>query len=71
MFISKKRALVSAIISLLFEIYAFSFVPRNINIIATRTLPRQILDYVINFVLFFVVAYLILTPLSYLLKKKK
>jgi len=67
-FISKKRALVSAIASLLVVFYAFNFVPRNINIIATRSILRQILDYCLNFVIFFIVAYLVLTLIAFLIK---
>ena len=69
MFISTKRGIVSAVLSLLFIFYAFNFVPRNINIIATRSLPRQIFAYVLNFVIFFIVIYLIATLIAYLAKK--
>ncbi len=69
MFLSPKRGIVSAILALILEFYAFNFVTRNANIIATRTLPRQILDYSLNFVIFFVVFYLVLTLAAYLMKK--
>lgn len=65
--LSKKRALISAIISLTFVFYAFNFVPKNINIIETRSLPRQIFGYGLNFVLFFIVIYLILTLIARLI----
>jgi hypothetical protein len=65
----KIRGIISAVLALLLEFYAFNFVARNINIITTRTLSRQILDYAFNFVIFFIVFYLILTLARYLIKK--
>lgn len=69
MFISEKRGIISAVLALILDFYAFNFVPRNINIIATRTLLVKIADYAFNFILFFVVFYLILTLIAYLAKK--
>jgi hypothetical protein len=69
MFLSLKRGIVSAILALVLEFYAFNFVTRNINIIATRTFTRQIFDYAFNFVIFFIVFYLVLTLATYLIKK--
>ena len=69
MFISIKRGIISAVLSLLLEFYTFNFVPRNIDIIATRSLSRQIGDYVLNFLVFFIVFYLVLTLGAYLIKK--
>ncbi|HBL51798.1 MAG TPA: hypothetical protein DDZ05_01055 [Candidatus Blackburnbacteria bacterium] len=70
-YISKKRALASAIISLLFVFYAFNFVPRNINLLETRSLLRQLLAFGLNFVLFFIASYLILTLIASLIPHSK
>jgi len=69
MFISIKRGIISAVLSLLLEFYTFNFVPRNIGIMATRSLSRQIGDYMLNFLVFFIVFYLVLTLGAYLIKK--
>jgi hypothetical protein len=69
MFISIKRGMISAVLSVLFEFYSFNFVQRNINILATRSLSRQVADYVLNFLVFFIVIYLVLTLGAYLIKK--
>ena len=68
MFLSTKRAIWSAVISLIFVIYALNFVNRNVSIIAQRTLNRQILDYIVNFLIFFIAVYLILWLIEYLIK---
>ncbi len=68
-FISKSRIIVAGIISALFVFYFFNFVPRNINIVASRTLAVQIFDYVLNFAIFFVVIYLISCLFTYLYQK--
>ena len=68
MFLSTKRAIGSIVATLVFEFYVFNFVPRNINIIATRSVGKQIFDYILNFIIFFVVAYLVLTLIAYLIK---
>ncbi len=60
LFLSSKRAIWSAVISLLLVIYAMNFVLRNVNILAERTPSRQIFDYILNFLIFFCVAYLLL-----------
>jgi len=52
-----------------FEFYAIYLVPRNINVIAARSLARQIGDYVLNFLVFFIAFYLVLTLGAYLIKK--
>lgn len=66
MSISKRRVVVAAAIALLLGFYVFNFVPRNINVLSTRPLARQIFAYVLNFALFFILAYLFLTLLAYL-----
>lgn len=68
MFISLKRAIWSAVGAIIVDFYAFNFVPRNINIIATRSLSVQILDYIFNFAMFFAAIYLIVTLIVYLIK---
>lgn len=68
MSISKKRVVVAAAIASLFAFYVFNFVPRNINVLSTRPLARQIFAYVLNFALFFILAYLFLTLLAYLVR---
>lgn len=59
---------VAGAVALLVEFYVFNFVPRNINILATRSLARQTFAYVLNFALFFILAYLFLTLLAYLVR---
>ena len=69
MFISVRRAIIAAVLALLSEFYAFNFIPRNIAILATRSLSIQIGDYIFNFLIFFIVFYLVLTLGAYLIKK--
>lgn len=57
-FFTKLRLVVTAIISLLLVFYLFNFVPRNINIVASRSLAIKIFDYILNFIIFFVVIYI-------------
>ena len=68
LFISTKRGFTSAFLALVLEIYVFNFVGSDAAIIAARTLPRQILDYVFNFVVFFVFFYLAITFFDCLVK---
>jgi hypothetical protein len=70
MFLSAKRGIISAVLSVLLEFYAFNFVPRNVSIIATRSFSRQIFDYALNFVIFFIAFYLMITLATYLIKRK-
>lgn len=58
-FISAPRAIVTAVLSLLLVFYALNFTPRAIAILATRSFVVQVLDYLLNFTLFFVVIYLL------------
>lgn len=69
MFISIRRGIIAAVLSLLFEFYAFNFIPRNIAIMATRSSAIQKVDYVTNFLIFFVVFYLVLTLTVWLIQK--
>ena len=68
MFFSTKRAVGSAIVALAVEFYVFNFVPKNINILAARSVERQIFAYILNFVIFFAVIYLAVTLIIYLIK---
>jgi hypothetical protein len=74
-FVSKIRLIIAAVIAIILEFYSFNFVPRNANIVASRSLPIQFLDYLLNFVIFFVSIYLVACLLTYvyqkLLKPKK
>lgn len=67
-FFSAKRTIWSAVAALVVIFYAFNFVPRNINIIATRTLTVKILDYIFNFLMFFVAIYLAITLIVFIIK---
>jgi uncharacterized membrane protein required for colicin V production len=69
MLLSFRRGIIAGFLALLFEFYAFNFVPRNIAIMATRSLSAQKVDYLINFLVFFIVFYLVLTLGTYLIKK--
>lgn len=68
-FVSKLRLIIVGIISVLLVFYAFNFVPRNINTVANRTLGIKIFDYVLNFIIFFVVIYLIFCLITYIYQK--
>lgn len=68
-FVSKSRIIVAAILSVLFVFYAFNFVARNTNIVASRTLGVQIGDYVLNFIIFFATIYLALCLFAYIYQK--
>lgn len=70
-FVSKKRVLFVSIASLLLEFYAFNFIPRNVNIIATRTIFVKILDYALNFLIFFLAIYLVSTLIIFIVEKLK
>jgi len=70
-FISKKRIFIVSVISLLLEFYAFNFIPRNVNIIATRTIFVKILDYTLNFLIFFLAIYLVSTLIIFIVEKLK
>jgi Na+-transporting NADH:ubiquinone oxidoreductase subunit NqrB len=67
--ISKTRIIISAAVSALLVFYFFNFIPRDINILASRSLERQILDYALNFVVFFVSLYFLLSVATFLYRK--
>ena len=66
-FVSVKRAVWAAAISIVLVICSFNFNQRNVAVLATRTLSRQIMDYALNLVIFFLVVYLLLTFFAYLI----
>ena len=68
MFLSLKRAIWSGVAAIIVVFYAFNFVPRNMNIIATHSLSVQILDYIFNFAMFFVAIYLVITLIIFIIK---
>jgi len=69
MLTKKLKIIVSSVVSALFVFCAFHFNPRNIAILASRSLERQIFAYILNFVIFFVVVYLVLSLFNFLAKK--
>lgn len=71
MFLSKNRAIISAVAAVLLVFYTFNFVAKNVNIVASRTLGIQIADYVFNFLIFFIVIYLVLYVIAFLAKSIK
>lgn len=68
-FISKTRIIIAGVLSILLVFYFLNFIPRSVNILASRTFVRQILDYLLNFVIFFVATYLPLAAISFLYTK--
>ena len=66
---SKSRLIVSLVASLLIVIFLFNFVPRDVVILASRTPARQMLDYILNFVVFFAAVYLLLSLFTFIKKK--
>jgi len=66
---SKSRFIVSLIASVLIVVLSFYFVPRDVTILASRTPIRQVLDYTLNFVVFFVAVYLLLSLVTLIINK--
>jgi len=56
-FISAKRAIWAASISLVIVVYCFNFIPIYADIIVTRSIIRQIADYLLNIGVFFIAIY--------------
>jgi len=71
MFLSKKRALWSLVLSVGLVIFAMNFVERSIKILANRTTGRIIFDYALNIVIFFIVIYLLITFLMFVFFRAK
>lgn len=67
-FISVPRAAVTAVLALLLVFYALNFTPRAVMILATRSFVVQVLDYILNFLLFFVVIYLIASLFAFIIR---
>jgi len=70
-FLSKKRAIVSAVLSIILVIFAMNFVERNVKILAEATTARIIFDYFLNIVIFFIVIYLLITFLMFIFFRTK
>jgi len=70
-FVSSKRAIISGILSILLVFYFFNFIPRNINILSTRSLGVQIFDYILNFLIFFVIIYLLSAGIVFIYKRMR
>lgn len=68
---SKTRILISLGIATILVFYIFNFVPPAATIVASRTLGRQIFDYVLNIAIFTAVIYLGLSLFSFILRKLK
>ncbi len=69
MFLSIRRLIIASVLALALEFVAFNFIPAYARIIASRTLPRQVGDWVVNLLVFFVVFYLLLTLAAWLIRK--
>jgi hypothetical protein len=67
--ISKVQMLLPAIFSSLMVIYTLNFIPKNIQIMASRSPLRKIADYSSNFVIFFIVFFLLFTLIIFVYKK--
>lgn len=68
-FISKPRLIFTGILSALLVFYLLNFIPRNINIVASRSFGGQLFDYFLNFVIFFLVIYIISCLLTFAYQK--
>ena len=67
--LNKSRVLISAALSLILVGYFFNFVPQNVQVIASRSPLRRIADYSLNFIIFFVIIYLLVSYSTYVYKK--
>jgi len=68
-FFSKRRLAGSLAVSVIFVFWAMNFVSRNVDILATRSLPRIIISYLLNISLFFIFFYLVFTAALLLYKR--
>jgi O-antigen/teichoic acid export membrane protein len=68
-FISKTRIIVAVAVSIALVFYFFNFIPRDITILASRSFGRQILDYLLNFCLFFIIVYLLSSLPAFMLAR--
>lgn len=66
---NRGKIIITGVISILAVYGSFNLVPRNMAILASRTPGRQIVDYLINFVLFFIVIYLLWSLAAWMVKK--
>ena len=65
-FFSSKRFNVALVLATLFVIYLFNFVTVYSNTIASRSLGRQVADYVLNILILTAALYLIIAFFAYL-----
>lgn len=63
------KLIISVVAAILLELYAFNFVPRDITVIGSRTLGRQLLDYAVNFILFTVAICFLLSLIVFIFGK--
>jgi len=71
MFLSKTRAVISGILSIILVILAMNLIERNIEILANRTTGRIVFDYALNIVIFFIVIYLVLSLFVFIFFRTK
>jgi hypothetical protein len=69
MFLSIKRGIFASVLALVLEFYAFNIVPRNIAILSTRSFSWRVSDYLVNFLLFFLGFYLLMTLVAWVVKR--
>jgi putative effector of murein hydrolase LrgA (UPF0299 family) len=69
MFLSIRRGILAGVLALALVYYAFNFVPRNIAVMASRSFSWRVSDYLINFLLFFIGFYLLMTLVAWVVKK--
>lgn len=68
-FLSRPRLIAGAVIAAGLVFCVFTFIPLYADILATRTLAVKIFDYVLNFIIFFVVVYLAASLVTWLYRK--
>jgi len=68
-FFSKRRLAGSLAVSVIFVFWAMNFVSRNVDILATRSLPRIVINYLLNISFFFIIFYLVFTAALLLYKR--
>ncbi len=68
-FLSWPRLIAGAVIAAVLVFCVLTFIPLYADIVATRTLAMQIFDYALNFIIFFVVVYLVASLASWLYRR--
>jgi hypothetical protein len=69
MLLSIKRGILAAVLALALVYYAFNFIPRNIAVMSTRSVSWRVSDYLINFLLFFIGFYLLMSLVAWVVKR--